>query len=71
MKCLPNDLILFILELKGGLEHRDLQRKLLQEYFQKILWISSICGYQEVFIPNKDFIYELLVCNKNNLKIKS
>lgn len=70
MKCLPYDVILFILELKGGLEHRDLQKKVLQEFFRKILWTSSICGYQEVLVPDKDFIYELLVCNKNNLKIK-
>lgn len=69
MIILPDELILFIFELKGGIQHRILFKNVLQEMNQRFLWISSIVGYQEVMIPDKIFITELLICNKNNLKI--
>lgn len=69
MIILPDELILFIFELNGGIQHRILFKNVLQEMNRRFLWISSIVGYQEVMIPDKIFITELLICNKNNLKI--
>tara|TARA_B100001057_G_scaffold450051_1_gene491779 strand:+ start:65 stop:286 length:222 start_codon:yes stop_codon:yes gene_type:complete len=69
MNILPDELILFIFELRGGLQHRTLFKNVLHEMNRNFLWISSLVGYQEILIPDKDFITELLICNKNNLKI--
>tara|TARA_B100001093_G_scaffold24249_1_gene21436 strand:- start:8802 stop:9110 length:309 start_codon:yes stop_codon:yes gene_type:complete len=68
MNKLPKELILFIFELKGGLEHREIFRPVILEMMRRFLWTSSVIGYQETILPNKDFITELLICNKNNLK---
>ena len=57
-----------IFELKGGLEHREIFRPVILEMMRRFLWTSSVIGYQETILPNKDFITELLICNKNNLK---
>ena len=70
MNILPDELILFIFELRGGLQHRILFKNVLHEMNRTFLWISCIVGYQETLIPDKDFIGELLICNKNNLKLK-
>ena len=70
MKNFPDDLIQFILELKGGLEHRERFTNVLMEMHRRILWTSYVIGYEETLLPNRDFITELLICNKNNLKLK-
>ena len=69
MENLPKDLVEFIYELKGGLDHRELQKKLIHELKKRFLWVSSICGYQETLLPNKDFLTELLIVNKYNLRV--
>jgi len=66
---LPTDISNLIYELKGGLEHRDKFSSVVMELHMRFLWVSSICGYQETLIPSHDFITELLITNKNNLKL--
>ena len=70
MDKLPDDLKHFILELTGGLEHRERFCKVLCEISRRFLWTSYVMGYEDTLIPNQDFITELLICNKNNLKLK-
>ena len=69
MNKLPTDVSHFIYELKGGLEHREKFTSVIMELYRRFLWVSSICGYQETLIPTNDFITELLITNKNNLKL--
>ena len=69
MEKLPQDLVEYSYELKGGLEHRCLQKKINLEINKRFLWVSSICGYQETLFPDKDFLTELLIVKKNNLRL--
>ena len=70
MDKLPDELILFIYELKGGMEHREKQEKLCYELCKKFFWISGICGYHELGNPSKDFLKEILMLNRKHLKQK-
>ena len=67
---LPTDISNLIYELAGGLEHREKFSSVVTELHMRFLWVSSICGYQETLIPSDDFITELLITNKINLKFK-
>jgi hypothetical protein len=70
MDQLPDDLISFIYELKGGIEHREKHTVVCFELCRKFIWISHICGYHELTNPGKDFLTELLLLNINHLKQK-
>ena len=70
MDILPDDLISFIYELKGGLEHREKHTVVCFELCRKFIWISGVCGYHELANPSKGFLTELLILNKNHLKQK-